>query len=148
MTTLDAERLVDGGEDAIGSVRRPGDVSVGEDGKQLGGRPTQDPWCVHVPHGACEGGRHRLENLFRRPDTIGLDQQNSEVALVAVRSGELVLQHGPDEAIVEEPRRAVDDVERLSLRIVGLDAARRAENRAMRQRRSTSQAGLGFRPPA
>ena len=30
MTTLDAQRLVDGGKDAICSVRRPGDVGVGE----------------------------------------------------------------------------------------------------------------------
>jgi hypothetical protein len=148
MTTLDAQRLVDGGKDAICSVRRPGDVGVGEDGEQLGRRPTQDSWCIDIAHGACEGGRHRLKHLLRLPDTICLDQQNSEIALVSVGSGELVLEHRPDEPIVEEPGGTVDDVERFSLWVVGLDAARRAENRTMRQRRSASQAGLGFGPAA
>jgi hypothetical protein len=148
MTTLDAERLVDGGKDAIGCVRRPGDVRVGEDGQQLRRRATKDAWCVNVPHSAREGSRHRLEHLLRRPDTVCLDQQNSEVALVSVGSGELVLEHRPDEAIVEESGGAVHDVERFSLWVVGLDAARRAENRTVRQRRSTSQAGLGFGPAA
>jgi hypothetical protein len=148
MTTLYAERLVDGGKDAIGGVRRPGHVRVGEDGEQLRRRATEDAWCVNVPHGAREGSRHCLEHLLRLPDTICLDQQNSEVALVSVSSGELVLEHRTDEAIVEQSGGAIDDVKRFSLWVVGLDAARRAENRTMRQRRSTSQAGLGFGPAA
>jgi hypothetical protein len=148
MTTLYAQSFVDRGKDAIRGVSRSGHIRVGEDGQQLRGRATQDAGCVNVPHGAREGSRHSLEHLLRLPDTIRFNQQNTEVALVSVSSGELVLEHRADETIVEQPGGAVDDVKRFSLRVVGLDAARRAENRTMRQRRSTSQAGLGFGPAA
>jgi hypothetical protein len=123
MTTLDAQRLIDGREDAIGGVRRPGDIRVGEDGKQLGRRAPEDSWRVDIAHGAGESRSHRLECLFGRTDAISLDQEHSEVALVAVGPRELVLEHGPDESIVEETGGAVDDVERFSLRVVSLHAA-------------------------
>src|SRR5450759_502526 len=63
-------------------------------------------------------------------------------------ASKLVLEHRAHEAIVEESRRAIDDVKRLGLRIVGLDAARRTEHGAVGQGRSASLAGLPLRPAA
>ena len=45
---------------------------------------------------------------------------------------ELVFEHGSYESIIEEARRAVDDMQRLGLRIVGPDSARRTEHGAVR----------------
>jgi hypothetical protein len=123
MTALDAQRLVDGGQDSVGGVSSSSDVCVGEDRQQLGRRATQDSGGVNVAHRSGKGRCHRLERFFRRTTAVGLDQQDSEVALISVGSSELILQHGPDEAIVEEAGGAVDNMERFGLGVVGLDAA-------------------------
>jgi hypothetical protein len=122
MTTLKLQRLIDGGEDAIGRMSCSGDVGVGQDCQQLRGRATQDTGSIDVTHSACEGRRHRLEGFIGRPGTIGFDQQNAEVALVSVRARQLILEHWPNEAIVEQARGSVDDVEWFRLRVIGLDA--------------------------
>src|SRR5258708_17612453 len=61
---------------------------------------------------------------------------------------ELILEHRAHEAIVEKSRGAIDDVKRLGLRIVGLDAAGRTEHSAGGQGRSARLAGLPLRPAA
>jgi len=58
-----------------------------------------------------------------------LDQDYAERAAVSMRARQLVLQHGPDEAVVEEPGGSIDDVERLRLRLVDAHTAARAEHR-------------------
>ena len=123
MATLDAERFVDGGQDAIGSVRGSGDVRVGQDCEQLGRRATQDPRRVDVAHRTRKGRRHRLQGFLGWTGAIGLDQKHAEVALVPVSARQLVLEHGPYEAIVEQAGGAIDDVERFGLWVIGLDAA-------------------------
>jgi len=64
---------------------------------------------------------------------IGLDQQDAEVSLVAVRPGKLVFEHRTHETIVEESGGAVDDVQRLRLRVIGFDAAGRTEHSTVGQ---------------
>src|SRR4029077_21099411 len=86
--------------------------------------------------------------LIGRTGAVGLDEKNSKVALIAVRPRELVLEDGAHEAVVEQPGRAIDDVERFRLRIIDLDPARRTEDCALWQGGPASQARLGFRPPA
>src|ERR1700686_2901094 len=61
---------------------------------------------------------------------------------------QLIFEHRSDEAIVEKSSGAIDDVKRLRLGIVGLDAAGRAEHSAVGQGRSARLAGLPLRPAA
>src|SRR5260370_39702005 len=61
---------------------------------------------------------------------------------------QLILEHRADEGIVEKSRGAIDDVQWLGLRIVGLDAAGRTEHSAVGQGRSARLAGLPLRPAA
>src|SRR5207302_11187551 len=56
---------------------------------------------------------------------------------------QLVLQDRADEPFVEEPGRAVDDVQRLRVGIVRADAAGGAERRPGGYGRPASRAGLG-----
>jgi hypothetical protein len=65
-----------------------------------------------------------------------------------VSARQLILEHRADEAIVEKSRGAIDDVERLGLGIVSLDAAGRTKHSAVRQGRSARLAGLPLWPPA
>jgi hypothetical protein len=111
-------------------MRCAGDVGVGQDGEKLRRGAAQDSRRVDVAHSACEGGGHRLQSLFRCPGSVGLDEQDTKVALVAVRASELVLEHRAHKPIVEQSRRAVDDMQRLGHRIVDLDPARWTEDRA------------------
>jgi hypothetical protein len=60
----------------------------------------------------------------------------------------LVLEHRAHEAIVEKPRRTVDDVKRLRLWVIGFDTAGRTEHGAVGQGRSARLAGLPLRPAA
>jgi hypothetical protein len=123
MTTLQLQRLVDGGQDAIGGMGRSGDVGVGQDGQQLRGRATQDARRIDVTHSACKGRGHRLEGFIGWAGAIGFDQQNAEVALVSMCARQLILEHWPNEAVVEQARGAVDDMEWFSLWVIGLDTA-------------------------
>src|SRR5438309_199162 len=111
-------------------MRRTGDVGVGQDREELRRRTPEDSWCIDVADGAGEGGGHRLQRLVSSADSVGLDEEDAEVALVAVCARELILEHGPDETIVEEAGRAVDDVKGLGLRVVDLDATGGTEDRA------------------
>ena len=96
-------------------------VGVGQDGQKLRRSPAEDAGCVDVTDCTREGRCHRLQRFLRRTGAVGLDEQNPEVALVAVRARELVFEHRAHESIVEQARRAVDDVQRLRGRIVDLD---------------------------
>jgi hypothetical protein len=133
MAALQLQGLVDGGQHAVGGVCGPGDISVRQDGKELWRRAAENSWCVHIAHSAGERCGHRLEGFVGRTTAIGLDQKDAQVALVAVSPRQLVFEHRPDEAIVEESCRPVNDVERLRLWVVGPDPARRAEDCSVRQ---------------
>jgi len=134
MAALQLQGLVDGGQHAVGGMCGAGDIGVRQDGEQLRRRTAEDSWRVDVAHGACKCRGHGLEGLVSRTAAVGLDKKDAEVPLVPMGPGELVFEHGTDEAIVEESSRPVDDVERLGLWVVGPDSARRAEDRAVRQR--------------
>jgi hypothetical protein len=117
------EGLVDGGEDPVGGMGRACDVRVGQYGQELRRGAAEDSRRVDVAHCARERGRHRLQRLIGGANSVGLDEQDAEVALIPVGASELVLEHGAHEAIVEETGGAVDDVKRLGLWVVDLDAA-------------------------
>jgi hypothetical protein len=133
MAALQLQSFVDRGQHAVGGVRCPCDVGVGQDGKELRRRAPEDSWGVDIAHGAGKGRCHRLQGLVSGTAAIGFDQKDAKVPLIAVSPRELVFEHGPDEAIVEESSRPVDYVERLRLRVVSPDPARRAEDSAVRQ---------------
>jgi hypothetical protein len=126
--------FVDSGKDAIGGVRRTGDVGVGEDRQQLGWRAAEDSRSVNVPNGARQSCSHGLQGFVRCADAIGLDEEDAKVALVSMRARELILEHRSHEAIVEETGRAVDDVKRLGLRVIDPDSTRGTEDRARGKR--------------
>jgi hypothetical protein len=113
---------------------RAGNVRIGKDGEELRRGSAEDSGSVDVAHGAGERGRHRLQRFFRGSRAIGFDQQNTEVALIAMRTSQLVFEDGPHKTVVEEARRAIDYVQRLRLRIVDLDSAGRTEDSAVWQR--------------
>ena len=104
-------------------MRGAGDVRVGEDGEELRRCSSEDAGSVDITHRAGEGGGHRLQRFVRRHRPVRLDEQHSEVALVPVRAGELVFEHGAHEPIVEQSSGAVDDVKGLGLRVVCPDSA-------------------------
>jgi hypothetical protein len=133
MAALQLQSFVDRGQHAVGGVRCPCDVGVGQDGKELRRRAPEDSWGVDIAHGAGKGRCHRLQGLVSGTTAIGFDQKDAKVPLIAVSPRELVFEDGPDEAIVEESSRPVDYVERLRLRVVSPDPARRAEDSAVRQ---------------
>lgn len=132
MTSRRLQGFVDSREDAICRVRGARDVRIGEYGQELRWRTAEDAWRVDVTHRAGQRGRHRLQSLLGGADSIGFDEKDSEVALIAMRARELVLEHGAHKAIVEEACGAIDDVQGLGLRVVHLDAASGAEDRARR----------------
>ena len=111
-------------------MRRAGDVGVGQDREELRWGAAEDARSVDVANGARESGGHRLERLIDRAGLRRLDEQHAEIALVPVSAGELVLQHGAHETLVEQAGGAVDDVQRLGMRIIRAHAARWAEDRA------------------
>ncbi len=128
------QRFVDSGKNAIGGVRRPGDVGVGQYRQQLGRGAAQDSWSVDVAHRARKGCSHCLQGFVCCADAIGFDEEDAKVALVSMRARELVLEHRSNETIVEEAGRAVDDVKGLGLRIIDPDSTRGTEDRARGQR--------------
>ncbi|OLB84479.1 MAG: hypothetical protein AUI15_34580 [Actinobacteria bacterium 13_2_20CM_2_66_6] len=91
-------------------MRSAGDVGVREDRQQLRGSTADHAGGIDVADGAGEGGGHCLESFVDSTRLGDLDEQDAKVALIAVRTGQLVLEHGSDEALVEEPRGAVDDM--------------------------------------
>jgi hypothetical protein len=133
MAALQLQGFVDSGQHAVGGVRGPGDIGVGQDGKELRRRPAENSRRVDVAHGACKRRGHRLEGFVSRTAAVGLDQKDAKVPLVPMSPRELVFEHRPNEAIVEESSRPVDDVQRFGLWVVGPDAARRTEDRTVRQ---------------
>lgn len=134
MAALQLQGFVDGRQHAVGGVRGPGDIRVGQDGKELRGRAAENTRSVHITNGAGKRRGHRLEGFIGRAAAVGLDEKDAQVPLVPVSPRELVFEHRTDEAIVEESGRPVDDVKRLSLWVVGPDPARWAEDRTVRQR--------------
>jgi hypothetical protein len=148
VTTLKFQRLVDCGQDAVGCMRGPSDIRVGQDGKKLWRRAAQDSWRVHISYCARERCGHRLQGVLRLTAGVGLDKKHAEISLIPVGARELVLEHGPYKAIVEEAGRPIDDVQGLSLGIISPHATRRAEDCAVGQGRPASQACLSFRPAA
>lgn len=133
MAALQLQGFVDGGQHSVGGVRGPGDVSVGQDGQELRRRAAENTRRVHVANGAGKRGGHRLKGFVSRTAAVGLDQKNSKVSLVPMSPRKLVFEHGPNETIIEESCRPVDDMERLRLWVVCPDPARRAEHSTVRQ---------------
>jgi len=148
MTARWLESFVDRGQDPSGGMSGSGDVRVGKNGEQLGRDATKDPWSVDVANCARQCGCHGLESFVCRTHLVGFDQQDAEVALVAVGACQLVLEHWPDEAIVEEARGPIDDVEGLRVGIICSYPARRAKDGCMRQQRAASLTGLSLGPAA
>jgi hypothetical protein len=111
----------------------PGDIGVRQDGKKLRRGSAKDPRRVHIAHSAGQRRSHHLQRLVRRTCAIGLDQQNSKVPLITVRPRQLILQDRPHESIIEKTGRAIDDMQRLGLGIVGPHPARRAKDRTVGQ---------------
>jgi hypothetical protein len=148
VAALQLQSFVDRGQHAVGGVCGPGDIRVGQDGEQLWWRAAQDSGRVDVAYCAGQSCGHGLERFLRWTRPIGLDQENAEVSLVAVGPSQLVFENGPNETIVEESRRPINDMERLRLGVVDLDSTPRAENRPVWQGRPASQACLSFRPAA
>ena len=109
-------------------------VGVGKDREELRRCTTQDAWSVDIAHGARQRGGHRLQHLVGGSHLRTLDEKHAEVALIAVRARELIFQHRSHEPFVEEACGPVDDVQRLSLRIVSSHSARRTEDRAAGKR--------------
>src|SRR6266851_5433773 len=126
--------FVDSGKDAIGGVRRAGDVGVGEYRQQLGRRASEDSRSVDVANRARQGGSHGLQGFVRCPDAIGLDEEDAKVALVSMSACKLILEHRSHEAIVEEAGRAVDDVKGLGLWVIDPDSTRGTRDRARGKR--------------
>jgi len=142
------ERIVHGDEDSVGGMRGAGHVGVRQDGEQLRWRAPEHAWRVDVAHRAGERRGHRLQRFVGGQCSVHLDEKDAEVALVAVRPRELVLEHGPHESIVEEARRAVDDVQRLGLWIVGPHSAGGTEHRTVGKWRPACLACLRLGPAA
>jgi hypothetical protein len=133
MAALQLQGFVDRGQHSVGGVRGPCYIGVGQDRKELRRRASEDSWRIDIAHGAGEGRCHRLQGLVSGTAGIGFYQKDAEVPLIAMSPRELVFEHRPDEAIVEESGRPVDYVERFGLWVVGPDPARRAEDRTVRQ---------------
>src|SRR4029077_1233674 len=140
------ERLVDGRQHAVRCVRRACDVGVRKDGEELRRRAPKDSWSVDIADGAGERRGHRLQRFVCSADSVGFDEENAKVALVSVRTRELVLEDGAHESIVEEAGRAVDDVKWLGLRVVDLDATGGTEDRAGWQGGTAGLTGHRVRP--
>jgi hypothetical protein len=130
---LQLQGFVDSGQHAVGGVRGPRDIGVGQDGKELRRRAAENSWRVDIAYGARKRRGHRFQGFVSRTAAAGFDQEDAKVSLVPMSPRQLVFEHRPDEAFIEESSRSVHDVERLGLWVVGPDPARRAEDRAVRQ---------------